>query len=52
LRRVNAGLVGFLTGFENISRTEFDAVIAALASLIDYENVRIPEFQSFRRPGG
>jgi hypothetical protein len=40
---MNTGLVDFLAGFEDVARAELDAEVTALASLVDYENIRVPE---------
>jgi len=49
---MNTDLVDFLAPFENVSRTELYAEVAAFASVVNYENVRIPELQSLRRLDG
>jgi hypothetical protein len=49
---MNADLVDFLARFEDISGTELYAEVATLATLINYENVRVPELQTLRRLDG
>jgi hypothetical protein len=46
---VNPNLVDFAAKLEDVSRAELYTEIAALASLIDYEDVDIPELQPLRR---
>jgi hypothetical protein len=38
---VDAPLIHFLAGLEDIARAELDAEVTRLASLIDYENVGV-----------
>jgi hypothetical protein len=48
LRRMNADLVYFLASFEDVSRAKLDAEAAALASVIDYEDIGVPELEGLR----
>jgi hypothetical protein len=46
---MNPDLVDFHASFEDVFRAEFYTEIAALASLIDYEDVDVPKLQPLRR---